>query len=120
MDYIIIKLYLNELNGDFHDVNAADFELAVKELRDVAAKSGRKLYFVTSANDGCVGLPVSCTPFAEIEYTGSIEADEKEQYIELLKRLSMDAETKGEYLESFKTLTMVKFKKTYDEIIEIS
>ena len=88
-------------------------------MQGYATDNNKKLYFAALTNDQTVGIPVNCTPFAEIEYTGSIDEAEKRQYIEYLKKLSLNAEIKGEYLEEFNTLTMVKFKKTDDEILEI-
>lgn len=120
MGHIIIKLYTNDMQGDFHDINIATFEKTVQKMKQYATKNNKKLFFVSLANDQTIGVPVSCTPFAEIEYTESITQEEKNKYVEWLKELSMDAEINGEYLEDFSTLTMVKFKKIEDEIVEIS
>ena len=120
MGYVIIKLYVNELQGDFHDINISNFESIVKEMQDYAAKSNKKLFFAALANDESVGIPVSCTPFAEIEYTDSITVEEKHQYVDYLKKLSANAKLNGIYLEESNTLTMVKFRKIEDEIFEIS
>ena len=120
MGYIIIRHYINEIDGDFHDLNASNFEKTVQKMKQYAAKNNKKLFFVSLANNQCIGLPLNCTPFAEVEYTESMTQEEKNKYVEWLKELSMDAEINGEYLEDFSTLTMVKFKKIDDEIVEIS
>ena len=120
MGYIIIKLYLNEMQNDFHDISISNFEAIAKEMKNYALKNNKKLFFVALANDQTIGVPLSCSPFAEIEYTESITQEEKNKYIDCLKKLSMNAEINGNYLEEFNTLAMVKFKKIEDEIVEIS
>ena len=120
MGYIIIKLYTNEIQDDFHDINIDKLNLLVQEMQDYAKGNGKKLYLVSITSDPRSGIPVDCSPFAEVEYTDNITQEEKTKYVEYLKKLSMDAEIIGEYLEEYNTLKMVKFKKIEDEIFEIS
>ena len=120
MDYIIIKLYLNDIQGDCHDIHIADFEKTFKEMQSYAKSMNRNLYFVPLTSDNNAGLPIACTPFAEIEYTGTLSEAEKKSFVEYMKSFSVDAEIKTPYLEEFCTLKMVKFKKIEDEIFEIS
>ena len=77
MDYIIIKLYLNGIQGDCHDIHIEDFEESFKKMQDYARSINRKLYFAPLTSDQECGLPVDCTPFAEIEYTGVLSEAEK-------------------------------------------
>lgn len=125
MDYVVIKLYTNEIQGDIHDINIDNlvYQNTLQQMMDLAKQHGKKLFFMPIANDGCLGVPVDGTPFAEIEYTTSISEVEKKTYIECLKTLVTDANIenkKGQvYLDEFCTLTMVKFKKIDDEIVEI-
>ena len=118
MDYVIIKLYADEMLGDFHDATLSDREAAVKQMQDYASQHGRKLFFapLTNPTDGLLGG----APFAEVEYTGMMGADEKAHYIEFLKTLSMDASFDGTYLTPYQTLAMVRFKKIADEIVELT
>ena len=120
MGYVIIKLYVNSLQGDYHDINQKNLEALVEEMQLYARKNDKRLFFASFTSDSEEGIPVDCTPFAEVEYTDSITAEEKNQYVEYLKKLSINAEIRGKYLEEFNTLTMVKFRKIQDEIIEIS
>ena len=120
MEYIIIKLYTNEMQGDYHDINIDNLNLILQKMQDYAEKKGKKLYFASMTTDQTIGVPVNCSPFAEIEYTESITQEEKNKYVEYLKKISMNAEINGEFLEEFNTLKMFKFKKIEDEIVEIS
>lgn len=120
MDYIIIKLYLNDIQGDCHDIRIEDFEKTYKEMQNYAKSINKKLYFVPLTSDNEDGLPINCTPFAEIEYTGTLSGAEKKSFVEYIKSFSIDAEISMPYLEEFCTLKMVKFKKIEDEIVEIS
>ena len=119
MEYVIIKLYLNEMQGDCHDIHIEDFEATLKEMQGYAKSINRKLFFAPITNDGSIGLPVDCTPFAEIEYTCNLEKAEKASFITFLKRLSVDAKIEKGYLCEFNTLRMVTFKKIEAEIFEL-
>ena len=119
MGYVIIKLYANEMQGDFHDLSIEGFEKLFQEMQDYAKGNGKKLYFASMTTDQTIGIPLACTPFAEVEYTTPLTEEEKKQYVEYLKKLCMNAEIEKKYLIDFPTLTMVKFKKIDDEIIEI-
>lgn len=119
MDYCIIKLYLNEHQQDFHDIQIDENETTIEEMRKVAFNNGKYLIFESITNVSCLGLPINNTPYAEIEYTGEINAEEKSFYIESLKQLSTDATMEEECLNPFNTLEYVRFKKIHDEIYEI-
>ena len=120
MEYIVIKLYLNGMMGECHDIHIEDFNAMLKEMQEYAKSLNRKLYFVSLTSDQEMGLPVDCTPFAEIEYTGALSCEEKKKLVKYMKSFSIDAEIKNHYLEEFCTLSMVKFKKIDDDIFEIS
>ena len=120
MEYIVIKLYLNGIQGDCHDIHIEDFEESFKKMQDYARSINRKLYFAPLTSDQECGLPVECTPFAEIEYTGVLSEAEKKTLVQYIKGFSIDAEIKMPYLNEFCVLKMVKFKKIDDEIFEIS
>lgn len=120
MEYIVIKLYLNGIQGDCHDMRTSDFEESFKKLQSYSESINRRLYFAPLTNDQENGLPIDCTPFAEVEYTGVLSNEEKETLVEYMKSFSINAEIKLPYLEEFSALRMVKFKKIEDEIFEIS
>ena len=77
MEYIVIKLYLNEIQCDCHDIHIEDFEETFKKMQSYVKSMNRKLYFVPLTNNLQTGLPINCTPFAEIEYTGTLSETEK-------------------------------------------
>ncbi|MBQ8433387.1 MAG: hypothetical protein IJX23_01085 [Clostridia bacterium] len=124
MDYVIIKLYTNQIrSADLHDLSIEKLQKVVDSMKDFSLQHGKKLYLapITCASEA--GHPVDCTPFAEIEYTTALTDEEKLRYIEFCKELCIDGHMiykKDDcYLEQFCTLTMVKFKKIDDEIREI-
>ena len=120
MNYLVVKLYINDIQGDYHDIMVNKWESLMNEMIDYANANGKKMYFASLTTDQFIGLPIDCTPFAEIEYTGNINDDEKKQYIEYVRKFSMSAQIKGKNLEEVNTLKMVKFRKIDDEIYEIS
>ena len=120
MEYIVVKLYLNGMQDDCHDMHIEDFEESFKKLQGYVKSTNRKLYFAPLTNNQVIGLPIDCTPFAEIEYTGTLSEAEKKELVQYMKGFSINAEVKRSCLEEFCTLTMVKFKKVEDEIFEIS
>ena len=119
MDYCIIKLYLNEKQDNFHDIQVCDNEKTIEEMKIFAFKNGKYLIFESMTNVQYIGLPIENTPYAEIEYTGEINDEEKKYYIESLKKLSTDAALEEDSLAPFSTLEYVRFKKIDDEIYEI-
>jgi len=117
MDYLIVKLYLNEIDEDCHDLHISDQEARYQEFSKYAETIGKQLFFMPVANDPRVGLPVCGTPFAEVEYSGELDAREKQEIVEYLKKFSLDATVKKGRLYEFPSLAMVKFKKTEDEVL---
>ncbi|MBR2339233.1 MAG: hypothetical protein IKA74_00180 [Clostridia bacterium] len=120
MEYVIIKLYVNQLQDDFHDINIDIASSTVKKLKRYAKSKNRKLFFVPIVNDTVYGFPCDCTPFAEIEYTGSLSEEEKKTYVEYAKRFSANTAFDSKFFNRFVTISMIRFKKIEDEIFEIS
>ena len=122
MKYLILKMFLNEKLCEYHDVCEGEYLSVMENIRSLANESGRSFYFIQTVNDPRGGIPVDCTPFAEIEYNGEMAREEKVEYIKLVKGLFNDGDIKYEHgvtLETVNTLSMVKFKKTDDEIFTI-
>ena len=121
MEYIIIKHYAGDIDGDYHDLVISEYERIYKELESFARECGRKLFYAPIAKEAGCSIPLDTTPFAEVEYTGELAAEERERYVEFLKRLSRDARFERGYLIPYGTLKMVKFKRIADEdIYEVS
>lgn len=65
------------------------------------------------------GFPASSDCFAEVEYTGELQNEEKKYYLETLNELATDAEISGGEMDIFNTLRFVRFRKITDEIITL-
>lgn len=116
MEYIIIKMYVNEKHPDLYDYELGILDKLADEMRTYASESGRRLCFasMTAMSDG---LPYTI-PFAEVEYTGELSSEEKAKYVAYLKRFSHD--TKDMEKDSGRaTLELVRFSKIDDEIFDL-
>lgn len=119
MGYIIIKLYLKSLDGDFHDIYIEDFEKKVEEIRAYAKKRGKTLIFLPQVNDVLDGLPVESDLFCDIEYTDPLSEEEKKTYISHVRDFMKNAEFDGKYLEEYCCEFFVRFKRLEGEIVKI-
>ena len=116
MNYIIIKLYLNELGGDWHDVNYSDYEKKTVAIHNFAKRHNSRLFISCITNNGIDGPAICGDVFAEVEYTEQLSEEEKKAYIEFLKWMSKDAEFKRGYLVPRDTLSMVSFRRVEREV----
>ncbi len=123
MDYLIIKLYLNEIDPDWHDINMDTYNSELGELDDYAKSMGKKLFFASLHNGGGVDEHSRFRPFAEVEYTGILSEDEKKRYIEYLKKLSIDAQVNHRgneiIMKEFCALSLIRFKRIEDDIYAV-
>ena len=114
MEYIVIKLYLNEMQGDCYDIHSEDFEKNYKNLQGYAESINRRLY-LAPMTASLIGID----PFAEVEYTKDLSQEEKQNIVGYIKIFFTDGKVKGRELEEFNTLKMVKFEKIEDGVFEI-
>ncbi len=112
---VIIKLYRNDYeSGDLHDLLIEKTEECVKKLKAEAEKFNKRLLFTCIQNVDICNF--DC--FAEIDYTETLNEEEKEIYISLLKVFTTDAEIKSKSLNEYQILKTIILKKIdIDEII---
>ena len=116
MSTIIIKLYTQAKFDEYRDLYINEFEALVEEMKKYAAQRQSTLYFAAMSNEQC-GFPVENDCFAEIEYTGEMQEDDKQYYVASLRKLATDGVVEREGMSSFETLKFVKFRKISGEII---
>lgn len=105
--FIIIKIYRNDFSSSaFHDLEIEPYEEVQENLKNYVESIGRRLYIV-----GLYGVDlIDTTPFAEIEYGGSLSENEKQTMIRHLKNFFSDAFEDGEELTPCNCLKTVIFK----------
>ena len=116
MNYIIIKLYVNEIDGDFHDIHYSEYEKDIVEIHEYAKKNNSRLFFTCVTNNCIDGPAISGDVFAEVTYTEDLNKEEKCEYIKFLRKFSKTAEVKRKRLCEYETLTMVNFKHIDSDI----
>lgn len=116
MGTIIIKLYTNSKLAEYSDLCITRFETLLKEMKEFAKKNGSVIYFSVLTSEG---FPASSDCFAEVEYTGELQNEEKKYYLEVLNELATDAEISGGEMGIFNTLRFVRFNQITDEIITL-
>lgn len=117
---VIIKLYRNDLmQSDYHDLVIEEYEKYIKDLENFAKTKNKELFF--SIIESSFYLKDPAKNYAEIEFTGELDAYEKEFYSKTLKLLSSNAFRKKDTLNPYITLKLIKFKKVekYEEIVFI-
>ena len=130
-DIVLIKLYRNEFSdNDYHDWMIDRYPLFAEELKKHLQERGKSFYLMCLSSDTLNGAPCNGNPFAEIEYTGSLTQEEKQNCLETLKKLSSDLEwyqtkngrKKETKSREFSTLTLVKIRKIKEdeELLELS
>ncbi len=119
MDFIIIKHYMCELDSDFREINIDKIKTKLNKMKKYAKESGKKLIYLTmtSVYDG---FPADSDPYAEVEYTGDLREDEKNQYVHFLKQLSLDEDYWGKNPRPLRCiLQAVRFTKISGEVLPI-
>ncbi len=119
-EVVLIKFYRNDFSDDdYHDWMIEVYCHFVQALEDYFIERGKRFYFMPLSPNVWHSAPVNGTPFAEIEYTGTISVDEKQECIKTLQKLSSDIEwyeeKKGRKKEliyrEFSSLKLVKFRR---------
>ena len=120
MDYIIIKHYIADLDIEYREINMDKIGIMLGKMKRYAKATGRQLLYAVMS-ESCDGFPVKQDTFADIEYTGELTDEEKNNYIQFLKRLSYNEEysTRTGRMKLYCMLKMVRFRKTTDEIVPI-
>ena len=117
MNYVTMKLYINEIDGDWHDINEEEYEKSTAQIHEFAKQHNSRLFFTVVSNDGLIGPGIDCDVFAQIEYTEELSEEEKNEYVAFLKEISKSAEVRGKYLTPYETLTMVSFRRVVSEVM---
>lgn len=120
MDYIIVKHYIADLDMDYREINMDKINALLTKMKRYAKQLGKQLLYAVMS-ESCDGFPVPQDTFADIEYTGEISAEEKNNYIHFLKRLSYNEEynAKTDRMKLHCMLKLIRFRKITDEIFPI-
>ena len=103
--------------GVFRRIFGSYSDRQIKKLKKIAdAVEALAPRFAAMSNEQC-GFPVENDCFAEIEYTGEMQENDKQYYVASLRKLATDGAIDGNEMSSFETLKFVKVRKISDEII---
>lgn len=120
MDYIIVKHYIANLDSDYREINMDKLGALLNEMKLYAKSSGKQLLYAVMS-ESCDGFPVVQDTFADIEYTGELSDEEKDNYVDFLKRLSYNEEysSRSDRMKLHCMLKLIRFRKITDEIFPI-
>ncbi len=104
-DIVIIKLYHNVQDGDWHDLQLDEVESRMAHLISYGNSIGKHIMLSVLAHDA-VG-EFMC--FAEISYTGTVSESEQAYYNELLQFLSCDGYWQGDCLANIPTIDYIVY-----------
>lgn len=120
-DIVIIKFFKPEYtSADFHDLymegELGDADADIAELKNFGKKINKTILFSV-----CNTIDVAWIDgFAEISYSGTISDEEKQFYVNIIKRFSRDAKVnrRGELKVDSIPVTICLNKMELPEIIE--
>ena len=120
MDYIIIKHYIADLDTDYREINMDKLGALLNKMKLYAKLNGKQLLYAVMS-ESCEGFPVAQDTFADIEYTGELSDEEKENYVKFLKRLSYNEEysSRNDRMKLHCMLKLIRFRKITEEIFPI-
>lgn len=120
MDYIIVKHYVAELDSDYREINMDKLGALINDMKRYAMSNGKQLLYAVMS-EACDGFPAVQDTFADIEYTGELNDEEKENYVRFLKRLSYNEEysERNDRMKLHCMLKLVRFRKITDEIFPV-
>ncbi len=113
---VIFKLYRNQIfEHNYRNLMVSSYPVIVDRLKKYVERLGKSFYFTYLS-----GELVHGTPIVEVEYTQDLSSQEKEFYIDALKKLSSEGEVftteSGQIIKEESTLLLVKFIKIGDNI----
>lgn len=120
MDYVIIKHYIADLDSDYREINMDRIQRLLDKMKHYAKASGKQLLYAVMSE--CLdGFPVVQDTFADIEYTGELTDEEKNTYVQFLKRLSYNEEysERPNRIKLHCMLKLIRFRKITDEMLPI-
>ena len=120
MDYIIVKHYIADLDLDYREIYMDKLGALLNKMKLYAKSNGKQLFYAVMS-ESCDGFPVVQDTFADIEYTGKLSDEEKDNYIKFLKRLSYNEEynSGNDRMKLHCMLKLIRFRKITDEIFPI-
>lgn len=105
-DIVIIKLYHDEVQGDWHDIQMDEVEHRIDELKKYAGQIDKCILFHNIINTDICNK--SC--LAEILYTGIITVEEEKYYEQFVELLTDDADiTRRGRLDVFSPLEAIVY-----------
>lgn len=114
-NYIIFKLYRNSHFSDeyLHSITDA-YEKTIIDLASATKEHNRKMIFISSFGDNDTNFFVN-TPYLEVLYNGELPQEERDLYIDFVKKLFSDGDHFFGHLEAYTPELVVRFSKLPDD-----
>ncbi|MBQ2718224.1 MAG: hypothetical protein IJF75_06470 [Clostridia bacterium] len=113
---VIFKLYRNQIfENNYRNLMVSSYPVIFDRLKNYVEGLGKSFYFTYLSGELIHG-----TPIVEVEYDKELSTEEKEFYIEALKKLSSEGEVftteSGQIIKEESTLCLIKFVKISENI----